>query len=149
MGTDTKFKITHPKNGYGDQAYWRWSILPLVEKKYWKNTKAVFNKVQYEWRGRLYALRKAGYPPLQKKTYAYTRNCPPAGVWVDQSSRQCKLDRICPFCWGRTYVFECWNRLIPTLFPVGSTKGYADRHLIRAAKTCRFASIEEAMRVVQ
>ncbi|MCA9023490.1 MAG: hypothetical protein KDA74_25250 [Planctomycetaceae bacterium] len=148
MKSDINFEVKQPKNGYGDQAYWQWSILPLVEEKYWKSTKAVVNKVQYEWRRRLYKLRKAGYPPLQNR-YVFARNCPPAGVWVNQTSRQCHLDRICPFCWGRTYVFQCWSRLIPTLFAKEGKRSHRDRNLIRAARTWRFDNLDTALRAVR
>jgi hypothetical protein len=47
----------------------------------------------------------------------FARNCPPASVLTDQKKvRPCNLRKICPFCWGRYYVFETWNHAYPAIF---------------------------------
>lgn len=119
MTSDIKFKIKHPRNGYGDQAYWRSVVLPSVLKKYHKQPKKCVELLQKRWRQNLLPnLRKAGYEPARKR-FVLGRNCPPVSVTTDQQQRSytCGLHKTCPFCWGRHYTFKVWNHLLPVMFP--------------------------------
>jgi len=56
--------------------------------------------VQRYWRGRLNALRHAGWGPVQGKKFGYAWNCPPCCVKVEPRRIPCRLP-ICPFCFAR------------------------------------------------
>lgn len=116
MAKDKQYKILEVKNGYGDQAYWRSVVLPGVFKKYHKQPKASILELQRRWRALLVRLRRNDYEPASK-SFVFGRNCPPVGVVTDQRSYVCKLNKVCPFCWGRHYTFKVWNHLLPVMFP--------------------------------
>ncbi|WP_417393189.1 hypothetical protein [Gimesia sp.] len=112
---DINYQITSIKQGYGDKVFWRGTLLVITPQKYHKSPKKVAQYVQYKWRKRLIELKKAGYVPV-RKSFVFARNCPPAGVLTDKVAKACKLQKICPFCWGRRVTFNVFNRLNSTLF---------------------------------
>tara|TARA_R100001132_G_C3267169_1_gene89786 strand:+ start:902 stop:1675 length:774 start_codon:yes stop_codon:yes gene_type:complete len=140
------YKIQEIKNGYGDQAYWRSVVLPNVPKKYHKHPKQCIEVLQKRWRMLTVRLKRAGYGPIQRPII-FCQNCPPVGVRIDQFSRPCKLQKICPFCWGRRYTFKVWDKLLPVMFP-GSNKLSVGGNVLTYFHQTNYGSLATALRML-
>lgn len=63
-------------------------------------------KLREKWRACVMRLHEGGYEKLMtRRACQYARNCPPVGVTTANKSRRCGMSHLCPFCWGRQYVF--------------------------------------------
>lgn len=66
--------------------------------------------VQADWRKRMAQLRAEGWSKIKTHIeWAIALNCPPVTVMTNHPTlRPCRHYRICPFCWARYYVQQCY-----------------------------------------
>lgn len=144
---DVRFKIKRIKRGYGDKAFWKGVVSMIAPEKLKGNPAKATGHVQWQWRNRLLALKKAGYPPaLKPLQMQFARNCPPASVLTDQSSlRHCTLQKICPFCWGRRYVFKAWNHACPAIITGRNKFSPHDREVVLLEHVTVYDSLDNLL----
>jgi len=75
-------------------------------------------------RNELYLLlANLGYRPLQNENdLKYRLNCPVFGIKHSRHeyrSRYCRINKLCPFCYGRTYIRDTYDRASKVCFPGG------------------------------
>lgn len=69
------------------------------------------------WHARLSELEHAGWKRVQSRlSMQYMRNCPPFGVFTEDTTRVCRLPILCPFCFARLNVLDSYIRLETALF---------------------------------
>ncbi|WP_145038359.1 hypothetical protein [Gimesia chilikensis] len=129
---DVRYKIKRIKRGHGDNAYWKGIIYSIAPQKLKGNPAKAVGHVQWLWRNRLVALKQERYAPAMKPLQMqFARNCPPASVLTDQSGmRHCTLRKICPFCWGRKYIYKVWNHACPAIISDGDKFSPHDREVV-------------------
>ncbi|EDL59787.1 hypothetical protein PM8797T_31403 [Gimesia maris DSM 8797] len=144
---DVRFKIKRIKRGYGDKAFWKGVVSMIAPEKLKGNPAKATGHVQWQWRNRLLALKKAGYAPaLKPLQMQFARNCPPASVLTDQSSlRHCTLQKICPFCWGRRYVFKAWNHACPAIITDRNKFSPRDREVVWLERNEVYDSLDKLL----
>lgn len=53
----------------------------------------------------------SGKSTEHRKNWQYAYNCPPSGVVTNCQTRRCSKRNVCPFCWDREILQECYRRL--------------------------------------
>ncbi len=71
----------------------------------------------------------SGKSTAHRKNWQYACNCPPSGVVTNYQVRCCSKRNVCPFCWDREILQECYRRL-EWAFYAGRKGSALNHHLI-------------------
>ena len=109
--TKIEFKITEAHLGlrsFVAACYRRAVLYPLQGTPKKQNEAFAIAKASVELlrtrRKRLQDLRKLQAPGVDTRSYGYQENCPPFAVSTMEKGQICRLDHLCPFCWGREVI---------------------------------------------
>jgi len=112
QGSDFQFEYRWVPNNYSARVQRSAVLYPLLgmARSVEQITSATSNLVKC-WRARVTQLSYSGWDAnWGPKGLAYARNCVPTFVKALPSSRPCRMNRLCPFCYAR-WVGDIWNRI--------------------------------------
>jgi len=69
-----------------------------------------YNRLLSRFRDRTIALHNTAWP-LALRASLRMVNCPPAGFYTPEKSRQCRKAYYCPWCWGRKVAQQTYDRI--------------------------------------
>jgi len=74
-----------------------------------------YNRLLFRFRERTIALHGAGWSLALRQSLRMS-NCPPAGFYTPQKSRQCLRAFYCPWCWGRKVAQQTYDKAEQALY---------------------------------